>query len=257
MMAVAQKLLLKGTGTMHIKTYAGIFAAAMLAMATNIQATTYDFTNPGTSSTQIGSGFGNALDFGDLTVTAWGTTGAPVGANNSLLNSGQILRFNTGLGACNRSEGTNCNNPVHQVDNVGDDDLVMFLFDNLVDFDNIVIDPFGTYDRDVSFWIADITPVTDLTGVDPFTLINGTSIFGNVTNVGNFPGSGPLTINLGGATGNALLFGGKLDAGNNYDNDRFKIASLTATAVIPVPAAVWLFGSGLLGLVSVARRKQH
>jgi hypothetical protein len=30
----------------------------------------------------------------------------------------------------------------------------------------------------------------------------------------------------------------------------------TATAVIPVPAAVWLFGSGLLGLVGIARRKQ-
>ncbi len=29
-----------------------------------------------------------------------------------------------------------------------------------------------------------------------------------------------------------------------------------AAAVIPVPAAVWLFGSGLLGLVGVARRKQ-
>ena len=25
---------------------------------------------------------------------------------------------------------------------------------------------------------------------------------------------------------------------------------------VPVPAAVWLFGSGLLGLVGVARRKQ-
>ena len=30
----------------------------------------------------------------------------------------------------------------------------------------------------------------------------------------------------------------------------------TAESVIPVPAAVWLFGSGLLGLVGVARRKQ-
>ena len=29
-----------------------------------------------------------------------------------------------------------------------------------------------------------------------------------------------------------------------------------ATTVIPVPAAAWLFGSGLLGLVSVARRKK-
>ncbi|HYA39622.1 MAG TPA: VPLPA-CTERM sorting domain-containing protein [Candidatus Methylomirabilis sp.] len=28
-----------------------------------------------------------------------------------------------------------------------------------------------------------------------------------------------------------------------------------ATAVVPIPAAVWLFGSGLLGLIRVARRK--
>ena len=27
-------------------------------------------------------------------------------------------------------------------------------------------------------------------------------------------------------------------------------------AVVPVPAAVWLFGAGLLGLIGVARRKQ-
>ncbi len=34
-------------------------------------------------------------------------------------------------------------------------------------------------------------------------------------------------------------------------------ASLTvSSAVIPVPAAVWLFGSGLLGLVGVARRRK-
>jgi hypothetical protein len=35
-------------------------------------------------------------------------------------------------------------------------------------------------------------------------------------------------------------------------------ANLTGTpdTVIPVPAAVWLFGSGLLGLVGIARRKK-
>ena len=35
--------------------------------------------------------------------------------------------------------------------------------------------------------------------------------------------------------------------------------SMTVTAVnaVPVPAAVWLFGSGLLGLIGVARRKAH
>ena len=32
-------------------------------------------------------------------------------------------------------------------------------------------------------------------------------------------------------------------------------ADFTPTTVVPIPAAVWLFGSGLLGLIGVARRK--
>jgi hypothetical protein len=32
--------------------------------------------------------------------------------------------------------------------------------------------------------------------------------------------------------------------------------SLSASAAVPLPAAVWLFGSGLLGLVGIARRKK-
>lgn len=30
-----------------------------------------------------------------------------------------------------------------------------------------------------------------------------------------------------------------------------------ATSVVPIPAAAWLFGTGLLGLIGVARRKSH
>jgi uncharacterized lipoprotein YmbA len=33
------------------------------------------------------------------------------------------------------------------------------------------------------------------------------------------------------------------------------ILSAYQPAVVPVPAAVWLFGSGLLGLIGIARRK--
>jgi len=42
-------------------------------------------------------------------------------------------------------------------------------------------------------------------------------------------------------------------------NANFDIQSITVTNItnpVPVPAAVWLFGSGLLGLVGVARRKK-
>lgn len=233
-----------------------LIALTLLLSAANSHASTvYDFTSPGTTSTEIGSGFGNALDFGNLTVTSWGTTGVPSNVNSNL-DEGQILRFNTGLGACNKSEGANCYNPAHQVDNVGDDDLVLFMFDSAVDFNNIVIDPFGIYDRDVSFWIANITTAeSDLVGFNPFTLIDGSSIFGTATNISNFAGNGPMSINLGGTTGNALLFGGTLDAGYYQDDDdRFKIASLNVT-VVPVPAAIWLFISGLIGIAGFARRK--
>jgi hypothetical protein len=36
----------------------------------------------------------------------------------------------------------------------------------------------------------------------------------------------------------------------------FEVGSFQVVSAIPVPAAVWLFGSGLLGLVGIARRKQ-
>ena len=51
-----------------------------------------------------------------------------------------------------------------------------------------------------------------------------------------------------------LLQGGWLDQdGANFDPN-LTGTSVQIGAVVPVPAAVWLFGSGLLGLVGVARR---
>jgi len=34
------------------------------------------------------------------------------------------------------------------------------------------------------------------------------------------------------------------------------ITQMTVTSVVPIPAAAWLFGSGLLGLIGIARRKK-
>ncbi len=46
---------------------------------------------------------------------------------------------------------------------------------------------------------------------------------------------------------------------DNGENDFSKFDNVVVTAdalvVVPVPAAVWLFGSGLLGLVGISRRK--
>ncbi len=236
-----------------------LLAGCMLGASLSAQAAvTYDFTSGGTSSTEIGSGFGNALDFGDMTVTAWGTTGSNqgTGAWGDSIETGEIYRWSTGLGACNQAEGTvggGCSIYQHQVDNYSYDDLVLFVFDYDVTFDNIVIDPYFTTDVDVTFWIGNISS-SDLTGLDDVTLLTTAGFGSPVDNTFYGKTSSPQTIDLSTTVGNALLIGGQRDQGAPDDDDYFKIASLTVTPV-PVPAAVWLFGSGLLALVGVSHRK--
>ena len=66
---------------------------------------------------------------------------------------------------------------------------------------------------------------------------------------------GPINRHTDGVSGIAMDNGPFPGFGANFD-----IWALTLTAhepaVIPVPAAVWLFGSGLVGLVGVARRRK-
>jgi len=68
-----------------------------------------------------------------------------------------------------------------------------------------------------------------------------------------------LTINLANTFGSSFgtFSGVQLNiydgVGGNYNS---ALSLVGTTAVVPVPAAVWLFGSGLLGLVGVARRKK-
>jgi len=49
--------------------------------------------------------------------------------------------------------------------------------------------------------------------------------------------------------------GGEFEQDDNSGYAQFRVDAVSVSAV-PVPAAVWLFGSGLLGLVGVARRKK-
>ena len=44
----------------------------------------------------------------------------------------------------------------------------------------------------------------------------------------------------------------------NYNGaNEVTAAATTSVTVVPVPAAAWLFGSGLIGLIGLARRKKH
>ena len=58
--------------------------------------------------------------------------------------------------------------------------------------------------------------------------------------------------------GDTLSFGfGAVSTNNEGSGVFYDNLSFARVAPVPVPAAVWLFGSGLLGLVGVARRRKH
>lgn len=62
------------------------------------------------------------------------------------------------------------------------------------------------------------------------------------------------------ASANPFAFGGfSIESTNGVITGTNFLATSTGdrTPEVPVPAAVWLFGSGLLGLIGVARRKSH
>jgi hypothetical protein len=168
-----------------------------------------------------------------------------------------IQRFSTGLGVCNREEGSisSClnTNAIHQVDNVGQQDLVLFLFDSAQAMQSLTIDPYGVWDRDVSFWVGNVSSGMTLSSSTFANL--GALGFGSQVNSLNSASDAALTISLGGYLGNALLVGGLYPADGTAD--RFKIRSLvtsTGISVVPVPAGAWLLVSAF-GLLAGIRRR--
>ncbi|MGB5439441.1 MAG: VPLPA-CTERM sorting domain-containing protein, partial [Gammaproteobacteria bacterium] len=44
--------------------------------------------------------------------------------------------------------------------------------------------------------------------------------------------------------------------GLNFNDNGVEVGAAFATSSVPLPAAIWLFGSGLLGLIGIARHKK-
>jgi len=82
--------------------------------------------------------------------------------------------------------------------------------------------------------------ITDFGGVNILAEANADSIFGPIFDDQGTSGSFIIEVGAGGFT---QMFA---DISSNG----------SAVSVIPVPAAAWLFGSGLIGLIGIARRKK-
>lgn len=88
--------------------------------------------------------------------------------------------------------------------------------------------------------------MTDIDIITVWDVSVGTCAYGSVAGSGTCRNYTSTDIDGDGILGIGMIDGGFPDTSANFD----------MSAPVPVPAAVWLFGSGLIGLIGVAKRKK-
>jgi len=237
----------------------GLMAAAVFAAPAQADVVVFDFTASGGSVS--GSGFSTIRTYasGGLTLTARGysSNGSGSGSEFSTAEVGQW--GGAGLGVCNQGEGSGCGGGNHQVDNSGRYDLVLFQMNPAVEIASVYVQTWSGEDTDVSFYVGNAANPLNLAGYDYGDL--GGLGFGSRQSDTSGSGGNTVTVDpAGSGTFNSLLLGALLGDGDR-DSDAFKIRSMTITynppTTVPEPMTMALFGTGLVGLGLVARRRRR
>lgn len=236
-----------------------IFVLIGLQPATALAAYVYDLRADGSPASVTGSGYNKQYNFAsgpvDMSMSGWATTGAW-----NTLQSAQANRYDTGVGVCNRLEGQDCGVLSHQVDNSFGVDFLLFSFAQAVELVSVTINPYLISDRDVTFFIAEVTDPGSLSGK---TLGNLAALWSATVGHEDYPlGVGPLEISLGNVTGRHLLFGAQYGDGLFDLTDAFKVAALTVNVDGPPthvaePASLGLVGTALAVTGLALRRRRR
>ena len=198
--------------------------------ASGVQVTT------GWSVDAFGSGIVDLFESGDASASGTTTVVDPAFSMSIL---GSILQSSTASGTATNgvAETFTFTDLAIDVANTSGQDLT-FNFG----FDIIAL---ASASGDLASAEATVDFLDDLGAVDILAIASASvGIVPAADATGDASQSGFIEFTLGAGGVNAMSISGFVDSNG------------TAESVVPVPAAVWLFGSGLLGLVGVARRKQ-
>jgi hypothetical protein len=134
--------------------------------------------------------------------------------------------------------------------------FALFEFSRPVDISQVIVDDVSNFGR--SNWYAGGSGTPDVS----------TNLLGLLASLGVQESLDNLTdgifiFNVSGLTGIAYLLVGTPPRNDDYGPltatgiEQFYINGFNmAPAVTPIPAAIWLFGSGLLGLIGIERKTQ-
>jgi len=255
-----------------LKLKSGSFAAARLGLVALLAAGTlnaapisFDFTAGGVDSNPGVNG--NTVSFLDSTLshtvqlTSWY---APVDGSLTTATGFVTGAPNVqGFGVCNSAEGTFAactanggNSPIRGLDNAGGQDWVLLLFSQPVNLSTFTIFPdigdnSKDQDRDVTYFTGNVSSANDLQNRN-YAYLTGT-LGMQQWNVDSSKDMTAVTIDITAQNGNAEVWGNAILIGASLTSgaDRFFVSGMTA--VVPVPPAIWLFGSALAVLLGRRR----
>jgi hypothetical protein len=227
----------------------GLSASALIALALPAFSQTMSWETMGSHGDDDP---GNELVFANggqgFTATSWSHTG---GRRNQSFEAALGVMYSTGIGVTNPGEGLRV--PEHQIDNGRGNDWVLLIFDGPVSEVTLTFNPYGTWDRDVTYYTANLNGSVDLAGLT-YTDLAELGFGERVDDLSN-RSSEEREIEITDETGsfNAILIGAQQGRPKPGSVDRFKITGVGAVFTVPEPSAVLL---GLLGGLMLLRRRR-